>query len=421
MADATSVLNEIVGGLESLAADIISRIGEDRTFLEMWGWTSPAMTRQDFAAFIRKPIELIRQIDSKNISDEDMLKLQAIPPTITFMLANTMPNMTGGNAFHGFIVVQSLVERIADLISKYKQLPPFDIAALEDKKILPAQQIKQLRVIEKSIELLGVENEDLERKVAAIKAAHDVAEALPADIQALEDARSRYAETRTELEVAVKAATAAQTASQAIQANLTMIESDARKVLERANSAYSAATTIGLGRAFSERAQALGRSTLILGLVLIAALAGGGFITYQRVDFVHALMLKPSVDYNVLWLNVTFTALSVSAPVWLAWLLTRQIGQRFRLAEDYSYKASVAKAYEGYRAEAAQIDVELAKKLFSIALDQLSEAPLRLVEKESPGSPVHEAQGPLARLFFGGGGRTNREPKRDAPEPESGH
>ena len=110
-------------------------------------------------------------------------------------------------------------------------------------------------------------------------------------------------------------------------------------------------------------------------------------------------MMQPDVNFEIMWLNVTLTALSVSAPVWLAWLATRQIGQRFRLAEDYSYKATVAKAYEGYRAEASVIDAELSKKLFGIALDRLGEPPLRLVEKESPGSPAHEVQGPIGRFF----------------------
>jgi hypothetical protein len=32
--------------------------------------------------------------------------------------------------------------------------------------------------------------------------------------------------------------------------------------------------------------------------------------------------------------------------------LTRQVGQLFKLAEDYAFKASISRAYEGYRKEA---------------------------------------------------------------------
>jgi len=70
--------------------------------------------------------------------------------------------------------------------------------------------------------------------------------------------------------------------------------------------------------------------------------------------------------------------------------LISQIGQRFRLAEDYAFKASVAKAYEGYRREAARIDKAFEARLFGSALTRLEEAPLRLVEAKTPGSPWHE-------------------------------
>jgi len=74
----------------------------------------------------------------------------------------------------------------------------------------------------------------------------------------------------------------------------------------------------------------------------------------------------------------------------LAWIATKQIGQRFRLVEDYAYKASVAKAYEGYRKEAVRIDKDLEARLFASALTRLEEAPLRLIEEKTPGSPWHE-------------------------------
>ncbi|MDP0953213.1 hypothetical protein Q6283_28445, partial [Klebsiella pneumoniae] len=61
-----------------------------------------------------------------------------------------------------------------------------------------------------------------------------------------------------------------------------------------------------------------------------------------------------------------------------------------RLAEDYAFKASVAKAYEGYRKEAARIDPQFEARLFGSALTRLDEAPLRLVEIGSHGSPWHE-------------------------------
>lgn len=85
-----------------------------------------------------------------------------------------------------------------------------------------------------------------------------------------------------------------------------------------------------------------------------------------------------------------FTVVSLGAPLWFAWLSTKQIGQRFKLAEDYGFTASVAKAYEGYRKEAARIDEKLEARLFESALTRIEEAPLRFVDGVSHGTPWHE-------------------------------
>ena len=71
-------------------------------------------------------------------------------------------------------------------------------------------------------------------------------------------------------------------------------------------------------------------------------------------------------------------------------MATKQIGQRFRLAEDYAFKASISRAYEGFRREAARVDKDMEARLLASALTRLDELPLRLVETDSHGSPWHE-------------------------------
>jgi hypothetical protein len=92
----------------------------------------------------------------------------------------------------------------------------------------------------------------------------------------------------------------------------------------------------------------------------------------------------------VVWGNLAFSVLSLAAPVWLGWVATKQINQRFKLAEDYAFKATVASAYEAWKAEAKKHDKAFEQRLFSSALSRLEEAPLRFVETESYGSPWHE-------------------------------
>ena len=124
---------------------------------------------------------------------------------------------------------------------------------------------------------------------------------------------------------------------------------------------------------------------------LIAALGLGSLIGAHRLEVLSAALQSPTPNWGGIVTQVVLSLLSVGAPLWFAWLATKQVGQRFRLAEDYAFKASVAKAYEGYRKEAARIDPDFEHRLFESALARLDEAPLRLVEVGSHGSPWHEA------------------------------
>lgn len=54
------------------------------------------------------------------------------------------------------------------------------------------------------------------------------------------------------------------------------------------------------------------------------------------------------------------------------------------------FKASISKAYEGYRREALQLDEDFSQRLFGNALTRLEEPPLRFVEDSTHSSPLME-------------------------------
>jgi hypothetical protein len=122
---------------------------------------------------------------------------------------------------------------------------------------------------------------------------------------------------------------------------------------------------------------------------LVVALVGGAWLGGSQLHQL-ADAIQGSTSPSIVWTRLAMSLLSVGGPIWFAWLATKQIGQRFKLAEDYAYKASVSKAYEGYRREALHLDEEFQKRLFSTALTRLDEQPLRFVETETHGSPWHE-------------------------------
>lgn len=210
---------------------------------------------------------------------------------------------------------------------------------------------------------------------------------------------------------AIAIAASAETAKEVL-ADLQKKKDQAVQLVKRTEDAYSAATTMGLGASFEARATSLAQSMWVWVVGLLIALIAGSIIGWLRISLVEDL-IKANASATSIWLNTFMSFVSIAAPVWFAWIATKQIGQRFRLAEDYAFKASVAKAYEGYRREAASIDQSFAQRLFSSALDRLEEAPLRFVEHETHGSPWHEA--------FGFRGKKERANQRRWSRSESHH
>jgi len=386
MPDATGVFNEISGALDALANQAVALVGEDRSFMEMWAWNMPAINRHEFADILRQPIQTIQSITDKQVNESDLALLQQYPARIQFLLANALPQLPGGNSFHVYLTATSLIEGLHNILEKYAA-PDIDWKTIEDRKLIPAAQLKRLKQLATGISKLSLESGDLAAKIVEINGAHSAAEALPTDMESLNEARKAFTDAVKVVERDQKTAATAKDAVEARLNEIVEFRTEAEKQVQNIEAAYSAATNQGLGKAFGDKAVALSRSTWGLGVLLFVTLAIAAGISSQRIEYIHKLMLLPTISMQLLWVNVTLTLVSVAAPIWFAWLLTKQIGQRFRLSEDYGFKASVAKAYEGYRREAARVDPELEKRLFQLALDRLEEAPLRLVERDSHGSP----------------------------------
>jgi hypothetical protein len=226
--------------------------------------------------------------------------------------------------------------------------------------------------------------------VERVEQAYAAADELPADMEALREARA-------EIEALLRGSKADQGQLSGIREDAAKIDGklketaeEAKAVLARCESAYSASTSVGLAAAFSDRSKSLSKSMWIWVGGLVLALGAGSFFGSTQLHALADLLKLPTASTSVIVLNLLLSLFSVGAPVWFAWLATKQIGQRFRLAEDYAFKASISQAYEGYRREAARIDKDMEARLLASALTRLDELPLRLVEGESHGSPWHE-------------------------------
>ncbi|MFQ1946104.1 hypothetical protein ACK35A_11695 [Aeromonas veronii] len=162
------------------------------------------------------------------------------------------------------------------------------------------------------------------------------------------------------------------------------------QLVSNCEDAYRITTSKGLAGAFDQRAKQLAKSMWVWVFGLLCALGAAWYVGAQRIEILTSSLSTPDPKWGMVSMHFMLAVVSLGAPLWFAWLSTKQIGQRFKLAEDYGFKASVAKAYEGYRKEASRIDQKLEARLFESALTRVEEAPLRLVEGTSHGTPWHE-------------------------------
>jgi|GEM_PF-4085278 len=169
---------------------------------------------------------------------------------------------------------------------------------------------------------------------------------------------------------------------------------DAETIIAQCEDAYRSKTNENLAQAFTERSKEITETMWIWVFGLVVALIIGGLLGSMQLSALTNLIKHNSVNNvqnNILiWVELILTLLFIGGPFWCACVATRQIGQRFKLAEDYGYKAAISKAYEGYRREAAKFsdtDPEFQARLFSSALTRLEELPLRLIERKSYKSP----------------------------------
>lgn len=346
-------------------------------------WSFPGLTSEELVAEANSLIDLINECASSDPGAFDNTLLDYVQ-RIRFLHSQTVPNLwaNAATAVPTYILTLRGLRKILN-------------AALKtDDHAEAAAKLRQLtgrvRTMEARLRDLEPRTSSLATMISRIESAHDAADQLPTDLATLEEARDK-------IENLIRSATKdhghiEQLRGRAddLDKKLQQSSENAKSVLERCETAYSAATSVGLAAAFTERSSALSKSMWFWVAGLVLALVAGSYFGSAQLHTLSEIFKQPSVTTSVVILNLMLSLLSVGAPVWFGWLATKQIGQRFRLAEDYAFKASISRAYEGFRREAARVDKDMEARLLASALTRFDELPLRLVETDSHGSPWHE-------------------------------
>lgn len=363
-------------------AEILRQHPNASRFSDHWSWQAAPITAEDLATLADQMSESVAVLRWETADEKREALLQKMTAAVEIAQTVTAPNL-----FSGFQAVEAIlgclfaVEKTIQKISNGADLRAIATLAQGLKR---KAEIADLRL---NTALAAVEG--IDEKLREIEKAYLAAEDLPFTQKQLDEAVAEVGRQQKSVQKYELSASVSAEAASIQKGELDALSAEARSYLDKIKATYRAVTSQGLAQAFSDREKALNNSMLTWVLGLLASLSIAAMIGSDRFPHVIAAVTgKP--DWGVVIVNVILAAFSLAPAIWFAWVSTKQIGQRFRLAEDYAYKAAISAAYEGYRSEAAKLDPLLEAQLFASALGRLDELPLRLIEQNVAGSPLHD-------------------------------
>lgn len=379
------LLEDIACALDEVSEAVTNGWGGDGTLKEQWGFHHPALTRHDLAELAYLLAARIREVGATDLDNDVATSVKHAAKQLRLLTKETIPHFYSGNGHQAVPAYMATIFWLEGALA-----PALSWQSADDPSMMPPKIARRVRAMRARLDEMAPETDAIKKKIDLINEAAEAADSLPTDMEELRKARAQIEKLSNES--AITQGKIQQRWDEIEKLLLAMNEKsvEADKLVRSTEEAYRVATSIGLAGAFDQRSKSMGWSMRLWVVGLMAALAGGTAIGANRVAVLTEALSISSPNWGIIWIHIVLSIVSVGAPLWFAWLATKQIGQRFRLAEDYGYKASVAKAYEGYRKEAARVDENFENRLFDSALTRLEEAPLRLVEDDTHGSPWHE-------------------------------
>lgn len=353
--------------------------------------------------------------------------------TIDFALATlnkakeNIINLTNANPQQASNYITSFLLSMFYVSSQINELFSFEV--LKERSLLPKNIQRRLDGFQENINKLESQFEGIDKKILVINEAYDAADGLPTTLKELkftndevskilQDSKDYFKELEGVGEESLRIFHDIDKLNNSIKEKAAQLEKDSKEnmshykkeaqiYIDKCEEAFRTTTSKGLAGAFQDKADKLNKSIRLWVFGLMGALGTGAIVGYFRLQVLQQYLASSDGSILKLVIQLFLSVLSVGAPLWFAWLATKQIGQRFRLAEDYEFKSSVSKAYEGYRREAVTLDKSFASRLFGNALTRLEEPPLRFIEENTHSSPVMELlSSDLFKDFISKGGES---------------
>jgi hypothetical protein len=398
-------LIDLIDSLTTLRKTVDDANFNDNAFDQQHGWNQLHIQKTDVSNLIYNLISKLNSYGDAKITIDLSDSIDGHISNVTRLDATARSYFTN-TASHLLHMVPSIILTLLTIFNDIES-ELFSYENIQDKKLLPRNLSARLRSTKARLDTLNESSEDLQLKVNVINDAHEAAESLPTDLASLQEARlelseliksskNELTETKKELEqlkiesLSLKNETR-KSSDEAEQFKIrTKKYADESQILvEQCDDALQITTTQGLAAGFDQKAKELKLSIWVWIVGLLIALSVGAVIGDQRVEAFSAV-LGSDLTAGQAVLHTIMSIFSIGGPLWLAWISTQQINQRFKLSEDYSYKATVAKSFTGFSKFAERFDPSTEARLFNSTLDRLDEMPLRLIEGKDYNSPWHE-------------------------------
>ncbi|MBF9817792.1 hypothetical protein I4P58_12280 [Enterobacter roggenkampii] len=377
---------DAVDALDNLEKQIENSGVFNGLLTDSYGYNHPALFKSDLrdaVTFTKKKIVKYGEIE---LTRDEIEEVEFISRRVTAMTAIHVPYLLNGNGSQSIPAFFSTLTYINMFLDDL-----FSPERLEKATLVPKNMLRRIRSLDLRINEVEPEVERLDEKIKSINEAHTAAENIPIDLEELRRYKTEAAELQEKIQKIHFGFENADTDSQKHLSSLAEKNEKANEYLSLCEKAIVASTSKGLAGAFEIKARNLNWTILAWVTGLLLALGAGGWIGYKRLEVLSLVLEKANPSTAVIATQLMLSLFSVAAPLWFAWMSTKQINQRFKLAEDYAFKSAVAKAYEGYKNEAARVsDGDFEKRLFDSALTRLEEAPLRLIKEDDHGTPWAE-------------------------------
>lgn len=219
-------------------------------------------------------------------------------------------------------------------------------------------------------------------------------------IASLLDDCNQHAETMKAL---AEKATTTETRIADYESRLAQLETTAKERLTTIESLLPGAASAGLASAFNQRRahfkwpQRVWQGVFVFSLIALLAIAGLEFIVISKVD--------GPLTWDRLGLSLLHRLPFALPLIWLAIHSGHKAALAQRVEEDYAFKETVSRSFEGYRREMAELEGKAAPnsalaRLCAGVLGVITNPPGRIYEKHplnnTPLSALADSAGPIA-------------------------